>query len=382
MQYRLIKEEKAFYELKEKWNCLLKHSGRGNPFLTWEWMYYWWESYKTERAPKELCIIVAEIESEIHALLPGFIKTERLGAFQLRVFHFMGTEFETTNYLEIICRRSADTEIIFRLIDFLILQKPDLDVLSISHILGKHPQLEAVKGIADRLRLEICLDHYHPCLHIPINGTWDNYLQTLSKNTRYNWRRYLRGLQNQFKAEFEMVNEPMEIDHAIDDLFNLHLRRFQTKKSDTFFKTDVQKDFHKKIAHGFFEQGILHIFQLKVEQKTIAIYYCFQYSDQMHFFQSGMDPCWDKYSPGFVLLGMIIQHTFEKGLKEFDFGRGTDSYKLKWNPVSKEMMVLRLGISKKGRFALKSLKNFDKAKGWIKGYTPEKLQHMVKELIR
>ena len=381
MQYRLIEEDKEFYKLREEWNCLLEHSGQGNPFLTWEWMYTWWLSYQEERAHKRLSIIVAEEGTEIYAILPGFIKKERIGAFQLQTFHLMGTEFVTTNYLEIICRKPSDTEIIFSLMDFLLSQKPEIDVVTISHILDDHPQLDALTRIANKLKLELYLDHYHTCLYIPIRDTWDNYFQGLSKNTRYNWRRYLRGLQNQFQAEFERVNNHEQIDQAIDTLFDLHSKRFRAKKSDTFFKSDVKKNFHKKVAHKFFQQDILNMFQLKVDHKPIAIYYCFQHSDQMHFFQSGMDPRWDKYSPGFVLLGMIIRYSFEKGLKEFDFGRGTDSYKLKWNPVSREMMAMSLGISRKGKIALNSLKSFDQIKNRIKIYIPKKGWNRMREFL-
>ena len=45
MPIEIVKTEKEFLALREQWNDLLSRSPVDTVFLTWDWLWSWWESY-------------------------------------------------------------------------------------------------------------------------------------------------------------------------------------------------------------------------------------------------------------------------------------------------------------------------------------------------
>ena len=64
---KVINTDPGFEGLKSDWNLLLKESNCDNIFLSWEWLYTWWESFKEG---KKLFIIAAEEEGRIIGIAP------------------------------------------------------------------------------------------------------------------------------------------------------------------------------------------------------------------------------------------------------------------------------------------------------------------------
>ena len=68
--------------------------------------------------------------------------------------------------------------------------------------------------------------------------------------------------------------------------------------------------------------------------------YAFNYKNKTFVFQTGFDPAWKKWSAGAVLLYLCVQRGFQDKLREFDFLKGTESYKSLWaNAIRDEMQL-------------------------------------------
>ena len=70
---QLISITEDFILLKEKWNLLLSVSSADNFFLRWEWLWNWWEVFRTSNM--ELCILLIEKENgEVVGIAPFYLK--------------------------------------------------------------------------------------------------------------------------------------------------------------------------------------------------------------------------------------------------------------------------------------------------------------------
>ena len=346
--YKSLGTKEEFHNLSADWNDLLGRKSFSNPFLTWDWMYTWWNTYSERISNISLCIITVRDEGLLIGLLPGFIQLEN----NINTFYFMGSRFESSDYLEMICEDEKNNPVFIEDSIKYLLSKQKVDVISFNNVLYDSIFINTLKKFASNNRIKLLIRLDSICPFIDINGSWNDYVQGLSKNMRYNLRRRTRKIQNDFHAEFRIVNNCEEIDEAINELFLLHQVWFSRLNKKDSFQGNLRKEFHKKIAHSFFKQDILRLFQIKVNNKTIGVLYCYEYANQLFFFQSGSDPEWSKYSVGLVIMGHAIQYSHTNRLSRFDFLRGAEDYKFNWTNKSRLMGSVYLGVSGRGKMTI------------------------------
>jgi CelD/BcsL family acetyltransferase involved in cellulose biosynthesis len=83
-------------------------------------------------------------------------------------------------------------------------------------------------------------------------------------------------------------------------------------------------------ARALAPSGWSRVYLLHVGGGPRAALYGWRYADRFAFYQAGHEPAWRPRSVGTVLLGEVIERVFKERLREFDFLRGDESYKLRW----------------------------------------------------
>jgi len=346
--YQIIRDSRQFQVLRDAWTVLLAGSESSSPFLTWEWMFEWWRHYCDGDHARTLAIVVARRGADLAAILPGYIHRKPLG---LSTFAFLGTEFESSDYLRVIEDQEGGASALPGMLDFLLKEEPRLDVLHMSNMLALGSNLSDLRRFAEATGASHEIQVFKTCPYVPTVGDWEGYLAGLSSKMRKNVRRSTRQLV-EANAEFILVRERAQVKTGIEELFELHARRFSTKNEKTGFRTQTRGPFHAAVSERLFDADILRLFLLKTGGRTVAALYCFEYAGTLHFFQSGIDPDSEKLSAGTVLVGHAIRYAFEKGLTCFDFMRGEEAYKFRWTDKSRQMFSVRVGISLRGRFYL------------------------------
>ena len=97
-----------------------------------------------------------------------------------------------------------------------------------------------------------------------------------------------------------------------------------------FFKNQYIKDIFVEIAEGFSERGWLALYFLMVEEEPVAAQFCAEYNQKMLYFLGGFDVEFSKYSVGNLITAKIIEACIKRGVKEYDFLKGAESYKFRW----------------------------------------------------
>jgi len=139
------------------------------------------------------------------------------------------------------------------------------------------------------------------CPYIPLTGkTFQSYLAELGSEHRYNFHRRLRQMNRDFTVTFEAA-----APSAIDTLIELHnLRRESLGGSDAFHTPELVA-FHREFAALAFHQRWLRLYELRLNGKAAACLYGFLYQRKFYYYQSGLDPAFEKYSPGMIALGLV-----------------------------------------------------------------------------
>lgn len=97
----------------------------------------------------------------------------------------------------------------------------------------------------------------------------------------------------------------------------------------------------KAIIHWAFEAGFLELSFLTINHKKAAGYLCFDFNKKIYVYNSGFSTDFQYYSPGWVLLSLLIQHAIETGKTHFDFLRGDEKYKYKFGALDSFVMKVK-----------------------------------------
>lgn len=331
-EIKIIETETEFRALKSTWQHLITKSQTSSPFLTFEWISEWWATYHNRLKNPELKIIVLADSNQRLAILPLFVHQKKLSpTFEFKALQFMGTEFESSDYLDIIApetQKPLYLQQIFSSSTFLKLLK-STDVLDLPNITDDASLLKNKNMIEQIIGNSSYLYRTKTCPYIELPQTVDAFLQNLSRNLRSN----LRRTQNKFNKNgltIEVVNNEQELDQAIRQLFELHSMRFAAKQAKTKFVFENRGAFHQRIAKIFFRNHWLQLYQIKDRQKVIGSLYCYKFRESMMYMQGGFDPSYHKFALGNLIILRAITDAIEMKYKIFDFMRGNEAYKARW----------------------------------------------------
>src|SRR5215469_8361832 len=112
MQFRLVQTRDEFLELEHDWNALLPRSEADTIFLTWEWLWSWWNAYA--KTGDRLHILAFRGENgDLDAIIPLYRPIgSKLNVLSPRKLRFIGQGSADSDYLDIIVAKGHEHEIL------------------------------------------------------------------------------------------------------------------------------------------------------------------------------------------------------------------------------------------------------------------------------
>lgn len=360
MKVSCVTNEEEFLSLKDEWDNLLEKSSANTIFLTWEWLFSWWKSYKNGQ---KLLILIARDENQhLVGIAPFMInKKPRFPCLFLKTIQFIGSGKGGSDYLDFIIIQDKEEEILNLFFNYLKKYPSIWNLIELSDIVEDSTTLKIIEKILKKRRLRIQKIQKTVCPYITLPKEWDLYLQSLSKKMYKNVTYQIRRLVKNYQTKFEICNDINQLEDTIEKFLELHKLRFQSS-------LDLRwTNFIKEFATRFFEKGWLKLTSFKINDEPVAMLFDFIYSEKEYYFQSGFNPEWSKFSVGTVLIGLCIKDAISRGLREFDFLKGTEEYKYNW--TSKERKTMQVFI----------IRVFSKAELF---YLKEKMRCICKKLLK
>ncbi len=326
--------------LKEAWNNLLNESIVHVPFLRFEYLYNWWETRgggEWNRHSK-LVLITAHREQTLVGIAPLFW-AEHEGHPSLLL---LGS-IEISDYLSALVRPGDLEEFTSGLFDFLTTHPeiPHWEKLDLYNILEPSPVIDMLEGQAKQRGWSFNAARIQPSPYIELPGDWETYLSSIDKKQRHEIRRKIRRLENgEVNARWYFVKDAETLDDEINDFFALMVQDPQKES----FLTEEMATAMANTIHAAFDHGYLQLAFLEIEGEKAAAYLSFDYFDRIWLYNSGFNDKFLQWSPGWVLLGYLLQWANDNHRKEFDFLRGDEQYKYRFG--AKDRFVYRITLSR------------------------------------
>ncbi|MDP2939810.1 MAG: GNAT family N-acetyltransferase [Candidatus Omnitrophota bacterium] len=325
MQITIVKDTEGFKDLEKEWDSFLDESGQNNIFLTFDWLYNWWQCFKKDYS---LYIILAKENDKIYGIAPLMI-SKRFGFRELR---FISSNI--SDYEDIITSGSTEKrrEIIEIILNKLY-ESNEWDIFRLNRIRQESPSLSSFDNIVhNRIFANIFLkQHKEGAPYIKITKTWDDYHSALRKKLVADTRRQLSKLTKQdANFLFKKIENESEISLFLDKLIEFYKLRRKSKHTKCIFDNGLTSSFIKIVADKFFHKGWLDLSFMEFKGKKVAMHFGFIYRDRFYYFMPVHNNEFYQYSPGRLLLYDLIHKCFDNHIRQFDFMLGEEDYKLDW----------------------------------------------------
>ena len=192
----------------------------------------------------------------------------------------------------------------------------------------------------------VCSSTINTCPFVPLPNDCETFLNNLGSNMRRNLKVWEKQALKDYRIKFVRYDEFGDINEAMKIFFKLHQKRQVSKGECGVFASDVNQNFHMDIAKSFAKRGWLALFFLTFDDNPVATVYSFEYGQKLYAYLCGFDPDYSAFRPGHLAFSKIMQYGIQKNLKQFDFLRGNEEYKTRWNPLVRNN--LKFNIANKG----------------------------------
>ena len=333
MKYTLHKD---FSEINtQEWNDLVQGSVSDNPFLRYEYQRAWWEHRGGgEWANAQLVLVTAHEDEKLIGIAPLFI-SEYDGQSAL----LLNGSIEISDYLDLIVRMDDHAHFITGLLDFLVSSLADswrgLDWYNLP---DSSPTLAALKAESAQRGWTHLEEMYRPTPRIALNGDFDEYLSRVEKKQRHEIRRKIRRAEESERGVRWFISDMADVDAEIDAFLGL----MEQDQGKAGFLQESMRDQMRAVIRTAHENGWLWLAFLEADGQRIAAALNFDYNNKLWGYNAGVNRAFMDLSPGWVLLGYVLQWCCENKRTEFDFMRGDEEYKYRFGAVNQYVMRVKL----------------------------------------
>jgi hypothetical protein len=311
--------EEMFFDIRHEWSQLLNKSDADQLFMSWPWMYAWWETWSKNIDAKLLLIIVSEGENLIGLVPLYVVKLKNKLGVERRHLHMIGNAHRImptvrSEYMDVIAESGRKGEVIDSMLSHI--SRLDWDSLSICDHANSQHFIDI--NMAKNNGLMPFLTKKDIGIVVDVSKEFDVWKSGLGKNFRlkaYNRRNYLTE-----KVDVQYC-EAVEDDAAeyFEDLNKLHSIRW-----DEGCFVGLSLEFHKRFISLLDSNQKIRFSGLKLNGQFESILYDVQAGDKIYNLQTGFNENYDKkVSLGTLHLGYAIERAFnDPQVRQYDLLAG------------------------------------------------------------
>ena len=340
LKTRVIDNEQEWDAIRDDWDALHASSPYSSTFLNFDWLRGWWRTYGTHYGTGGLRVVTVWRGSRLVGALPLYLGRGLGGSLGGRHLRFISTgeaEHEETcpEYLNLLCLDGEESACVDSVWDEV--SRMAWDRLEFPDLSEDSPLLCA-RTIPFKLRLF----SQGSCPVSDLGGGFEAYLGRLSSNARQQSRRLLRDGERA-GAHFELVGVEQTED-VFNHLVKLHQERWIVDGKQGVFAAPRFTEFHRNLVRQWLPRGRAVLAKLSLGGDPVVVLYGFVTGKKFDFYQSGVQRETGGLlkSPGNLAHLLLMRALTERGVTEYDFLRGSSSYKQRLATQENQLVGVRV----------------------------------------
>jgi CelD/BcsL family acetyltransferase involved in cellulose biosynthesis len=324
----LLGDTAVWRQEKVVWDAWCAQAPQPSFFCTTDWLETWWNTYGTAVEPwilrihrGEATIGYAPLMRVIRRPLPGM---------NVRSIEFIGTgERVCPEYLDVIAAPGEHLTVRRAVRDFLADNRDEWDRLWLTDGLAGDSLADyIVQNHSDWPARHLIADHI--CPYIQLAGTWDLVLAGFGQHMRRKVRQIAHRIEREQSPVWRVYTPNDDPRQAVALMTDLHTRARQLKGEAGNFVDPVYQQLHTALIRRTAETGQIYLGFLELAGAPAAFFYGFLCGNTFFNYQTGYNPEFFRYRPGWYALGRMIQDLIGRGCERVDFLRGDHDYKWHW----------------------------------------------------
>ena len=333
MDFKLYSSFDDLVPLAPAWNDLVAAGVTDTPFLRYEYLATWWSTLGGGEWPEsaKLALVVASENGQLRGIAPLFLNGSAL--------MLLGS-VEISDYLDLIVRPEVLPAFVTDLLDWLDQSYPAAwSLLNWVNLPEASPTLTALRAESVKRGWGYSEEIYLPAPSISLPGDFETYLESLDKKQRHEIRRKIRRAEESGRGVRWYIVEDRE---TLDGEMEAFIQLMAHAPDKETFLTPAMRAQLKESARAAFDAGYLQLAFLEVDGEKACGYLNFDYANRIWVYNSGLDPKFMDISPGWVLLGYLLQWANDHKRSEFDFMRGDEAYKYRFGAANHHVMHVQV----------------------------------------
>jgi len=351
-----VSETFEIQTLASQW-MRLEISAKPAYVLSWGWVQTWLKLLPGTIRPR---LLSAKYKGEIVGLALFVKNTQSRKKFltpsKMLVVHETGDldyDLLTIEYNDFLVQQEYQAEITAACLKHLNEQLADWDEILISAVDSDSPLTDP--ELTRRFKLNLKTRKTLPSWYVDleeIRRTGKSYLDSLSRNTRYQIRRAIRECEKLGELQFSTATSKEQALDYLSRLSEWHRIYWNSKGQDGCFDNAFFLKFHQTLIQDRFSHGEIQLVCLRLGTHELGYLYNFVKYGCVYFYQSGFNyEISRKLKPGFIAHYKAIDHNMEQGMSLYNFLASDDRYKrslstdkdeLLWVSLQKDRLKFRI----------------------------------------
>jgi hypothetical protein len=319
-------DESHIQALAQKW-VTLQGQANASAFIAWFWIKQWL-AQKNLSTNHCLCVEVMQGQDTVGLALFG-IKTKSVFwglSFNQYFLHKSGNTQEDQTWLEhntFLLHKDFEQQLSHEICQALaeIQQIDDIKIgLSSPHFIQK------LNFAGFNLRTELSSPGY--LANLAGFTSLDDYLASLSKNTRSGIKRSIKLLNQQSPLRLVLATDATEKNTVLKNIADLHRIKWRSTVYGSGFDNPCFYNFHNGLIQDDHSAQNCRLYTLYQDDIALGHVYLLTQGDRWSFYLSALHFNADnRIKVGLVIHSLVIEQAIKQGVKVYDFLAGEAQYK-------------------------------------------------------
>jgi CelD/BcsL family acetyltransferase involved in cellulose biosynthesis len=313
-------------ELQDDWQSLQARA-QVTVFLSWQWIGQWLEAYTPDA--QVLRVMQGQRLVGLGVLVASDERRHRIITSRSLRLHQTGQEEQDQIWIEyngFLAEKGCEDKVALACLRHLG-EQPGWDEFVIGAMdVQQARRFAQVSGLNERILWEA------PCFGVDLSAIRESgtgYLDSLSKNTRYQINRSHRLYKQLGAVTLQWPNSVAEAQAMFADIGPLHLQRWGDGPGQSGFANGEFLRFHCSMIQNYWESGGVDLVVVKAGDQVITTFYNLLFDGVVYFYLGGVRTESDnRFKPGLLGHSLCIEEYARKGFRFYDFMGGDERYKM------------------------------------------------------
>jgi len=322
MELRIISDISSFANLHSEYSLMTRQRSDTTPFSAFGWLYSWWRAFQNIHKMEILCFYKRD---KLSFVIPVMFSYGMHINVKIKKISLLGGGWG------VFCIPFDDDvsgwgEHFISWLD--AKSSHEWDVFELGPLLNSTLQLHELFAVLENKHRPYKVDEIQiPYLHI--NGTWQDFLKSKSKNFRRTIKRKENYITDSNFLKIYQVNNPNP-EIIKSTVFEVSKKSWQGGEGFSVSSTKEGQDFYLYLTGQ--DDINMELTYINFGDKCIAYLLGFIQDRIYHAFDTGYDPEYAEYSPGLLLHYHVLKNISMHNCNEFNFGFD-HGYKNRFEPV-------------------------------------------------